>query len=61
VVSAPVKPPLIPTAVALKEIDPLFDGFQVQDIEKLVPEPVAVKFLQPGITFPFEKNVTLED
>ena len=53
-VSAPVKPPLIPTAVALKEIDPLFDGFQVQDIEKLVPEPVAVKFLQPGITFPFE-------
>jgi hypothetical protein len=33
----------------------------LQVAEKLVPEPVAIIFLHPDITFPFDKNVIFED
>jgi len=41
--------------------EPLLDGFQEQVAMKLLPEPIALLFLQLGITEPLTLKVTLEE
>ncbi len=52
-------PAVVGTATAVITADPRTDGFQVQVAVKLVPEPVARRFLHPEIYFPLDKKETL--
>ena len=52
-------PAVVGTATAVITADPRADGFQVQVTVKLVPDPVARRFLHPEMYFPFDKNETL--
>ncbi len=53
--------PLNGVAVAVKVTSPRLDGFHEQVAVKVEPDPMAVLFLQPGKTIPFNLNVTLAD
>jgi hypothetical protein len=48
-------------AIAVTINEPLLDGFQEQVAMKLLPEPIALLFLQLGITEPLALKVTLEE
>ena len=53
-------PSVTGSAVASTVTGPRVDGFQMQVVVKLEPDPLAVLFLHPGITLPLALNVTLD-
>jgi hypothetical protein len=54
-------PPAIGVAIADKVTKPLCEGFQLQEVVNVEPEPVATLFLHPGMNkFPCLKD-TLAD
>ena len=53
--------PLIGVAAAVRVTSPRLDGFHEQVAVKVEPDPMAVLFLQPGNTIPFNLNVIFAD